>query len=325
MATHGEKRWPPAGRFNGRLRGAFHGHRHRSEPGLAGGSWGVRRVLVCMGALESRVGLHTNPTHCRGTLIPGPRSTVIGSGSRSWTWRSSSAQKTGHAPGAVVAVRAGGIDVIARRCRARGVPSRHGSRRGDRITFDFRSDTPPGRDPDALSPTLRRYHQLLWSKPLPSGAPFELDGGPPLLERSPSIVANARGSEVSLGPAIQRTGPLGPWDSLGFGGTDGSGRGWFSGQTAVSSASDGGQEMRSQRGHSGGDWAGGESRSPGRRGRQRRGRSSRRRRFRFPRRGWRPGSCRRSRCRRTSRGWRCCARARRSRPAAPRGRLTARG
>lgn len=28
MATHGEKRWPPAGRFNGRLRGAFHGHRH---------------------------------------------------------------------------------------------------------------------------------------------------------------------------------------------------------------------------------------------------------------------------------------------------------
>ena len=43
------------------------------------------------------------------------------------------------------------------------------------ITFDFRSDTPLGRDPDALSPTLRSYHQLLWSKPLPSGALFELD------------------------------------------------------------------------------------------------------------------------------------------------------
>jgi hypothetical protein len=42
------------------------------------------------------------------------------------------------------------------------------------ITFDFRSDTPPGRDPDALSPTLRRYHKLLWSKPLPSGVLFEL-------------------------------------------------------------------------------------------------------------------------------------------------------
>jgi hypothetical protein len=42
------------------------------------------------------------------------------------------------------------------------------------ITFDFRSDTPPGRDPDVFSPTLRRYHKRLWSKPLPSGAMFEL-------------------------------------------------------------------------------------------------------------------------------------------------------
>ena len=29
MATHGEKRWPPVGRFRGRLRGAFHGRRQR--------------------------------------------------------------------------------------------------------------------------------------------------------------------------------------------------------------------------------------------------------------------------------------------------------
>jgi hypothetical protein len=29
MATHGEKRWPPAGRFDGRLRGGFHGHRQQ--------------------------------------------------------------------------------------------------------------------------------------------------------------------------------------------------------------------------------------------------------------------------------------------------------
>jgi hypothetical protein len=42
------------------------------------------------------------------------------------------------------------------------------------ITFDFRSDTPPGRDPDAFSPTLRDYHKRLWSKPLPDGAVFEL-------------------------------------------------------------------------------------------------------------------------------------------------------
>ena len=42
------------------------------------------------------------------------------------------------------------------------------------ITFDFRSDTPQGKDPDALSPTLRQYHKLLWSKPLPSGLVFDL-------------------------------------------------------------------------------------------------------------------------------------------------------
>jgi hypothetical protein len=43
------------------------------------------------------------------------------------------------------------------------------------ITFDFRSDTPAGKDPDTYSPTLLRYHQLLWSKPLPGGPPFQLD------------------------------------------------------------------------------------------------------------------------------------------------------
>jgi hypothetical protein len=42
------------------------------------------------------------------------------------------------------------------------------------ITFDFRNDTPPGKDPDSHSRTLRRYHQLIWSKPLPSGHCFDL-------------------------------------------------------------------------------------------------------------------------------------------------------
>ena len=42
------------------------------------------------------------------------------------------------------------------------------------ITFDFRSDTPKGKDPDSFSPRLRRYHKLLWSKPLPGGANFDL-------------------------------------------------------------------------------------------------------------------------------------------------------
>ena len=48
---------------------------------------------------------------------------------------------------------------------------------GDRYvdtTFDVRSDA-GGKDPDSHSKTLRRYHRLLWSKPLPNGAHFELD------------------------------------------------------------------------------------------------------------------------------------------------------
>ena len=40
--------------------------------------------------------------------------------------------------------------------------------------FDFYSDTPSGKDPDTFSPTLLRYHKLLWSKPLPSGVDFNL-------------------------------------------------------------------------------------------------------------------------------------------------------
>jgi hypothetical protein len=43
------------------------------------------------------------------------------------------------------------------------------------VDFDFRTDTPQGKDPDSDSPTLRRYHRRLWSKPLPGGALFELD------------------------------------------------------------------------------------------------------------------------------------------------------
>ena len=45
--------------------------------------------------------------------------------------------------------------------------------------FDFREDTPPGKDPDTWSPTLRRYHRLLWGKPLPDGTEFELDDTTP--------------------------------------------------------------------------------------------------------------------------------------------------
>src|SRR5262245_49739022 len=41
------------------------------------------------------------------------------------------------------------------------------------ITFDFRTDS-RGKDPDTHSPTLRRYHKLLWSKRLPCGLTFDL-------------------------------------------------------------------------------------------------------------------------------------------------------
>ena len=43
------------------------------------------------------------------------------------------------------------------------------------ITFNVFSDTPEGKDPDSYSPTLRKYHQILWSKPLPNGDNFSLD------------------------------------------------------------------------------------------------------------------------------------------------------
>jgi hypothetical protein len=36
-------------------------------------------------------------------------------------------------------------------------------------SFDYHSDTPPGKDPDKYSPTVRRHHQLLRSKDLPYG------------------------------------------------------------------------------------------------------------------------------------------------------------
>ena len=41
------------------------------------------------------------------------------------------------------------------------------------INFNFYSDS-NGGDPDSTSPTLRRYHKILWGKPLPNGSLFEL-------------------------------------------------------------------------------------------------------------------------------------------------------
>jgi hypothetical protein len=41
-------------------------------------------------------------------------------------------------------------------------------------TFNVYSDA-KGGDPDSTSPTLRLYHKMLWSKPLPNGKTFELN------------------------------------------------------------------------------------------------------------------------------------------------------
>lgn len=45
------------------------------------------------------------------------------------------------------------------------------------IGFDVRTDS-GGRDPDHASETLRKYHQRLWSKPLPNDDIFELRHDP---------------------------------------------------------------------------------------------------------------------------------------------------
>lgn len=47
------------------------------------------------------------------------------------------------------------------------------------ISFDFRTDTPPGQDLDTYSPTLAGYHTALWSKSLPNGTIFHLEAGSP--------------------------------------------------------------------------------------------------------------------------------------------------
>ncbi len=47
------------------------------------------------------------------------------------------------------------------------------------INFNFGSDTPPNQDPDSHSPTLRKYHKILWSKFLPNGELFTLEDSNP--------------------------------------------------------------------------------------------------------------------------------------------------
>ncbi|WP_374221981.1 hypothetical protein [Allobranchiibius sp. CTAmp26] len=62
--------------------------------------------------------------------------------------------------------------------------------------FDVRADA-QGRDPDTWSPTLCRYHQLLWSKALPSGVQFDLTTTHRLRTTSHTL----RSSVISSSPA----------------------------------------------------------------------------------------------------------------------------
>ncbi|WP_306368154.1 hypothetical protein [Nocardiopsis sp. CC223A] len=46
-------------------------------------------------------------------------------------------------------------------------------------TYDFQTDTPAGKDPDAFSDTLHHYHRTLWSRELPDGTRFDLTDARP--------------------------------------------------------------------------------------------------------------------------------------------------
>jgi hypothetical protein len=74
-------------------------------------------------------------------------------------------------------------------------------------TFDVRTDA-GGKDPDTWSPTLCRYHQFLWSKPLPSGVCFELTptSRPPYYFRHTSQVGDFALSSDAFIPAYTRYG-----------------------------------------------------------------------------------------------------------------------
>ena len=68
------------------------------------------------------------------------------------------------------------------------------------VNFDFYSDTPAGKDPDSFSPTLRRYHKLLWSKHVPNGSYFDLtDTKPKVYLRHQSSLGDFSLSSDSIG------------------------------------------------------------------------------------------------------------------------------
>jgi hypothetical protein len=72
------------------------------------------------------------------------------------------------------------------------------------IDFNFKSDTPPGKDPDSFSPTLRKYHKFLWSRQLPGGAMFSLFETPPHYLHHKSGIGEFFLSSDSVIPTFRR-------------------------------------------------------------------------------------------------------------------------
>ena len=72
------------------------------------------------------------------------------------------------------------------------------------INFDVYSDTPEGKDPDSFSPTLRKYHKILWSKLLPNNKEFNLDLDTPKLLHHKSILGEFFLSSDSIGHTYSR-------------------------------------------------------------------------------------------------------------------------
>ncbi len=62
------------------------------------------------------------------------------------------------------------------------------------INFNVYSDA-RGGDPDSTSPTLRNYHKILWSKPLPNGNSFELKTN----EKGAYLYHNSKLGKFNLG------------------------------------------------------------------------------------------------------------------------------
>ena len=76
------------------------------------------------------------------------------------------------------------------------------------INFNVFSDTPEGKDPDSFSPTLRKYHQILWSKPLPNGARFDLDLDTPKLLHHKSELGEFFLSSDQIGNTYSNVGKM---------------------------------------------------------------------------------------------------------------------